>query len=177
MKNGLYLFLLLFFFSAGSCTSKNENSMDLTPVKNLDLNKYMGTWYEIARYDHSFERGLVGVTADYALRPDGKITVINQGYEGSLNGKLSRAKGKAKQPDPNEPGKLKVAFFLFFFADYYILELDKEYQWALIGSSSDKYLWILSRTPKLDPDTMELILNLARDRGYDTDKLIMVEQK
>jgi len=151
--------------------------MNLSTIKELDLEKYMGTWYEIARYDHSFERGLVGVTADYSLRPDGKITVINQGYKTSLDGKLSRAKGKAKQPDLNEPGKLKVAFFLFFFADYFILELEKEYQWALIGSSSDKYLWILSRTPQLPPETLEKILNLAQKRGYDTDKLIMVEQK
>lgn len=177
MKNILFIFLFFIAFSAGSCTSKNDNNMNLSTVKELDLEKYMGTWYEIARYDHSFERGLVGVTAEYTLRADGKITVINQGYKNSLDGKLSRAQGKAKQPDPNDPGKLKVAFFLFFYADYFILELDEEYQWALIGSSSDKYLWILSRTPQLPPGTLQKILNLAQRRGYETDKLIMVEQK
>ncbi len=177
MKHILYISLFLLSVSTGSCTSKNDNTVNQTTVKELDIEKYMGTWYEIARYDHSFERGLVGVTADYSLRPDGKITVINQGYKNSLDGKFSRAKGKAKRPDPNEPGKLKVAFFLFFYADYFVLELEKEYQWALIGSSSDKYLWILSRTPHLSPETLEKILNLARQRGYDTDKLIMVEQK
>jgi lipocalin len=151
--------------------------MDFSTVKELDLEQYMGTWYEIARFDHSFERGLVGVTASYKLRPDGKITVINAGYKNSFEGEYKTAKGKAKQPNPDEPGKLKVAFFLFFYADYFILELDEEYQWVLIGSSSDKYLWILSRTPQLEQETRDLILKKATERGYETDKLIWVEQK
>ena len=151
--------------------------MDYSTVKELDLNRYMGTWFEIARYDHSFEKGLVGVTATYTLRPDGKITVLNQGYKNSLSGKHSIAKGKAKLPDVDEPGKLKVSFFLFFYADYNILELDKNYQWVLIGSSTNKYLWILSRTPKMEPDAYNKIIGLAKKRGYDTDKLILVEQK
>lgn len=151
--------------------------MDLSTVQQLDVERYMGTWYEIARYDHSFERSLVGVTATYKLRPDGKITVINQGFKNSLSGKLKKAKGKAKQPNPDEPGKLKVAFFLFFYADYFILELDEDYQWVLIGSSSDKYLWILSRTPQLEPETLNHIVSKAEERGYDTKKLIWVEQK
>ena len=151
--------------------------MDKSTVRKLDIKRYMGTWYEIARYDHSFEKNLVGVTAIYTLRPDGKITVINQGYKHSMKGKLSRARGKAKLPDPKEPGKLKVSFFLFFYADYFILELDENYQWVLIGSSSDKYLWILSRNPELSPSTYEKILALAGRRGYDTSKLITVDQK
>lgn len=151
--------------------------MNYSTVKELDLERYMGRWYEIARYDHSFERGLVGVTASYSLRPDGRITVVNQGYKNSFEGSLNVAKGKGKQPDPEEPGKLKVSFFLFFYADYYVLELDREYQWALIGSSSDKYLWILSRTPQLAEDTLQHILGLAKGRGYGTNDLIMVDQK
>ena len=150
--------------------------MNLSTVKQLDLNRYMGTWYEIARFDHSFERNLTGVSATYGLLPNGRITVLNQGYKDSLNGKLKKAKGKAKQPDPQEPGKLKVAFFLFFYADYFILELDEDYRWALIGSSSDKYLWILSRTPSLDKAVLGHILTKAKARGYDTDQLIWVEQ-
>ncbi|MDD4756046.1 MAG: lipocalin family protein, partial [Prolixibacteraceae bacterium] len=98
--------------------------MDYSTVKELNLERYMGRWYEIARYNHSFEKGLVGVTATYSLLPDGKITVVNQGYKNSIDGKLNVANGKAKQPDPSEPGKLKVSFFLFFYADYYVLELD-----------------------------------------------------
>lgn len=172
-------FVLSFIFlSAGSgCQKEKPENMDLSTVKQLDLQQYMGTWYEIARFDHSFERGLVGVTATYELRGDGKITVINAGYKNSFEGKYKTAKGKAKQPNSDEPGKLKVAFFLFFYADYFILELDKNYQWVLIGSSSDKYLWILSRTPKLEQETLDYILKKASERGYDTDKLIWVEQK
>jgi apolipoprotein D and lipocalin family protein len=174
-----FAFVLSFIFlSAGSgCKNDKPENMDFSTVKELDLERYMGTWYEIARFDHSFERGLMGVTASYELRPDGKITVINAGYKTSLDGKYKEAKGKAKQPNPDEPGKLKVAFFLFFYADYFILELDEEYQWVLIGSSSGKYLWILSRTPKLDDKTRDYILKKATERGYDTDKLIWVEQK
>ncbi len=150
--------------------------MDFSTVQELDLERYMGTWYEIARFNHRFERNLVGVTATYSLRDDGKITVINAGYKNSLDGKFKKSKGKAKQPNPDDPGKLKVSFFLFFYADYYILELDENYQWALVGSSSANYLWILSRNPKLDQETLDCILKKARERGYNTDELILVEQ-
>lgn len=149
--------------------------MNTTTVKELDLQRYMGTWYEIARLDHRFERGLVGVTATYSMREDGKIRVLNQGYKNKLDGKLSVAEGKAKLTD--EPGKLKVSFFWIFYADYFVMELDQNYQWALIGSKLDKYLWILSRTPKLEESVKNLILGKAKNRGYDTSKLIWVEQK
>ena len=138
----------------------------------------MGTWYEIARYDHSFERGLVGVTANYSLRDDGKIKVVNSGYKNSFDGKFSQAVGKAKIPDPeNVPAKLKVSFFLFFYGDYYVMELDKDYQWAVIGSSSDKYLWILSRNPQMEKELYTELLNRLKKRGYDVSTLIKVEQK
>jgi apolipoprotein D and lipocalin family protein len=152
--------------------------VDTSTIDKLDLDRYLGTWYEIARYDHSFERGLVGVTATYSYRDDGKIKVVNAGYKNSLNGSYKEAVGKAKQPNPQkEPGKLKVSFFWIFYADYFILELDDDYQWALIGSSSDKYLWILSRTPQLERKILDHILKKARERGYDTENLIWVEQK
>ncbi|MDD4109232.1 MAG: lipocalin family protein [Prolixibacteraceae bacterium] len=167
---------LIMILSAGGCKSKHPENMDLSTIKELDLERYMGKWYEIARFDHSFERNLTGVSATYNLRPDGRITVINQGYKDSPEGKHKVAEGKAKQPDPSEPGKLKVAFFLFFYADYFILELEENYKWALIGSSSDKYLWILSRTPRLEEDVLNDILNRAKRRGYDTGKLIWVKQ-
>ncbi|MEI7526610.1 MAG: lipocalin family protein [Mariniphaga sp.] len=152
--------------------------IDNTVVKELDVRKYLGTWYEIARYNHSFERGLVGVTAKYSMRDDGKINVLNSGYKNSLDGKYSQANGKAKIPDPiNDPGKLKVSFFLFFYGDYYVMELDKDYQWALIGSSSDKYLWILSRNPQMEKGLYDELLDKLKKRGYDVSKLIRVEQK
>ena len=168
------LFLLLLPPIICSCQA-DEKNMDKSTIKEFDLQRYLGTWYEIARFDHRFERGLVGVTATYSLRDDGKIKVLNQGYKNSLDGKLDVATGKAKTT--HEPGKLKVSFFWIFYADYFIMELDENYQWALIGSSSDNYLWILSRTPKLEEETVTHILKKAHSRGYDTSKLIWVEQK
>lgn len=160
-----------------SCKTQ-KTMIDNTVVKELDVQKYLGTWYEIARYDHRFERGLVGVTAMYSLRDDGTIKVVNSGYKNSLNGKFSQAVGKAKIPDPiNFPAKLKVSFFLFFYGDYYVMELDKEYQWAVIGSSSDQYLWILSRKPQMEEKLYIELRNKIQQRGYDVSKLMKVEQK
>jgi len=179
MRSIKWMFLAFMVFvvvNLASCQqNKNNVEMDNSTVKQLDLQRYLGTWYEIARFDHSFERGLVGVTATYSMRDDGKIKVLNQGYENTLDGKLSVAEGKAKLTD--DPGKLKVSFFWIFYADYFVMELDENYQWALIGSKSDKYLWILSRTPKLGDKVKNLILHHATKRGYDTSKLIWVEQK
>lgn len=158
-----------------ACSSQNS-MIDKSVVPELDIERYLGTWYEIARYDHKFERGLVGVTANYSLMDNGKIRVVNAGYEGSLVGERSEAIGKAKIPNPNEPAKLKVSFFLFFYADYYVLELDENYQWAVVGSKSDKYLWILSRSPELDANTYQMLLDRLSKRGYDVSKLIEVEQ-
>ena len=150
--------------------------LDKNTVKELDLNRYLGTWYEIARFPHSFEKNLVGVTATYSLRDDGKIKVLNQGYKNTLDGELSVAEGKAKIPDKQEPGKLKVSFFWIFYADYFVLELDKNYHYVMIGSSSPKYFWILSRTPQMSPEIYEMLLEKARQRGYNLDKLVKVEQ-
>ncbi|HEX7584249.1 MAG TPA: lipocalin family protein, partial [Prolixibacteraceae bacterium] len=148
-----------------------------TTVKTLDLNRYLGTWYEIARFPHSFEKNLVGVTATYSLNDDGKIEVLNQGFKNTLDGAPSKAVGKAKIPDKSEPGKLKVSFFWIFYADYNMLELDENYQYAMIGSSSDKYFWILYRTPQMESATYEMLLEKARKRGYNLDKLYKVPQK
>ncbi len=171
----LLLFTAVLMFLNGGCQTENKPKMNTETVKELDLSRYLGTWYEIARFDHRFERGLVGATATYSMLEDGKIKVVNQGRKNVLDGKLSIAEGKAKIT--SESGKLKVSFFWIFYADYFILELDADYQWALIGSSSEKYLWILSRTPQLDDQTKGLILKKAEKRGYDTSKLIWVEQK
>jgi apolipoprotein D and lipocalin family protein len=170
------VFLLSIMILFGSCKAQNP-MIDKNVVKELDIEKYLGQWYEISRFDHKFERGLVGVTANYSLRKDGKIKVVNNGYKDSLNGELSEAVGKAKIPNPEtEPSKLKVSFFLFFYGDYYVMELDDDYQWAVIGSSSDKYLWILSRTPQLDEKIYKHLIDNLIKRGYDVSKLIKVEQ-
>jgi apolipoprotein D and lipocalin family protein len=161
-----------------SCKSQNPSPMiNNSTVKHLDLNRYLGVWYEAGRFPTRFEKNMVAVTATYSLRPDGKIKVVNQGRLGSLDGKLKIADGKAKIPDMKDPGKLKVSFFLFFYADYYVMELDEvNYQWALVGSSSPDYLWILSRTPHLPEELYSMIVGKAAARGYDTHKIIKVEQ-
>ncbi|PKP34176.1 MAG: lipocalin [Bacteroidetes bacterium HGW-Bacteroidetes-17] len=176
MKNFALTISLLLISIIVSCQTKN-NVMDNRTVQNFELEKYLGKWYEIARFPHSFEKGLVGVTATYSIRADGKIKVVNQGYKNSLDGKLKTAIGKAYIPNPDDPAKLKVSFFLFFYGDYYIMELDSDYQWVLIGSSSSKYFWILSRTPKLEIKVLEMLLMNAKNRGYDTEQLIFVLQK
>ena len=171
------LLLILSFLFSLSCTKTNSQMIDQTTVKELDLNRYLGKWYEIARFPHSFEKDLVGVTATYSLRDDGKIKVLNQGYKNTLDGELSVAEGKAKIPNKQEPAKLKVSFFWIFYGDYNVLELDENYQYVMIGSSTDKYFWILSRTPQMDSATYEMLLEKARKRGYNLDKLVKVPQK
>ena len=146
-------------------------------IKNFDLNRYLGKWYEIARFPHSFEKGLVGCTANYSLRSDGKVKVENAGYRNTLDGEYDTAVGKAKLAGKPADGHLKVSFFLFFYADYFIMDMDPDYQWALIGSKADKYLWILSRTPQMDDVTYNKILDKARDLGYDLELLYKVPQK
>ena len=168
--------LLSFLITLTFC--KGQNSMiDKTVVKELDIERYLGSWYEISRFDHRFERDLVGVTATYSYRKDGKIKVVNTGHKETLNEKISEAIGKAKIPDINMPSKLKVSFFWFFYGDYFVLELDENYQWAVIGSSSDNYLWILSRIPQMDDILYHDILKKLTIRGYDVNKLIVVKQK
>jgi len=177
--NIFFTAIVLLFIGIFIVSCKTQKTMvDNTVVKELNVQKYLGTWYEIARYNHVFERGLVGVTANYSLREDGKIKVLNSGYKNSFEGKFARAIGKAKIPDPiTDPAKLKVSFFLFFYGDYYVMELDKDYQWAVIGSSSDKYLWILSRKPQMENQLYFELIERLKKRGYDVSKLIKVEQK
>lgn len=151
--------------------------IDKTTVKVLNLQRYLGKWYEIARFNHWFEKGLQGVTAEYSMRPDGKIKVLNCGHKHTLQGKKTCSTGKARLPKDGQSGKLEVTFFLFFYSDYNIMELDPDYNWVLVGSSTDKYLWILSRTPQLPKDTLDYLLKKAQSRGYDTSKLIFVQQQ
>jgi apolipoprotein D and lipocalin family protein len=161
-----------------SCQNNIKQMKDPVTVSNVDIGRYLGKWYEIARFPHRFEKDLVGVTANYVKRGDGKIDVINAGYDKTLEGEYKQARGKAKIPDKNDASKLKVSFFLFFYADYYILELDTvNYQYSLVGSKSDKYLWILSRTPMMTDGNYTMLVEKAKDRGYDVSKLIKVEQK
>jgi apolipoprotein D and lipocalin family protein len=167
--------VLISIFSECKSVS-NKAKIDKSTVRELDIQRFLGTWYEIGRFDHSFERDLVGVTATYTQKKDGMIEVLNQGYKENLDGRLKSARGKAKLS--GQPGQLKVSFFLFFYADYNVLELDQAgYQWALIGSSTPGYLWILARTPSISGELYEKILQKAADRGYDITRIYKVPQK
>ena len=143
--------------------------VDNTPVAALDLNRYLGEWYEIARFDHSFERGVEQAKANYTQNADGTIKVVNSGIK---DGKPKTAIGKGKTTDT--PGLLRVSFFGPFYADYRVMLIDKDYSHALVGSGSADYLWILSRTPGLPETAKSELFAEARRRGYDTDKLIWV---
>ena len=157
-----------------SCMGSGTADVDTSTVRSFDVKRFMGRWYEICRYDHRFERGMTHVTADYSLLPNGKIKVVNRGMK---SGKPSQSVGKAKQPNPAEyPGRLKVSFFLWFYSDYYVLEIAPDYTYAVIGSSSDDYLWVLSRTPQLSEEVEQSLLERIANRGYDLEELIWVEQ-
>ena len=166
MKNKFTLSVLLC-----QLVGRSSPTVDYSVVTDFDLNRFLGSWYEIARFDHKFERGMEQTKALYILRNDRKVDVLNTGMK---NGKHSEAKGVAKLTDT--PALLRVSFWGPFYSDYRVLLLDKDYQYALIGSSSDKYLWILSRTPQISDEIKSKILTEAQKRGYDTDKLIWVKQ-
>lgn len=153
-----------------ACGDSHE-TVNNTPVSKFELHRYLGNWYEIARFDHSFERGMEYCKAHYRLREDGKVEVTNTGIK---NGKSDTAKGKAKTTDV--PALLKVSFFGPFYADYRVLMIDPDYRYVLVGGSNDKYLWIMSRTPQIDDATKSNILAEAQRRGYDTSLLIWVKQ-
>ena len=168
-------FSIFVFFILFGCVSGQKGTAMKT-VDHVNIERYMGTWYEIARFPHSFERNLVGVTATYKLKQNGNVSVVNKGFKYSLDGKEKTAKAFAKIPNPNMPGRLKVYFFWPFGADYFILDLDPNYQWALVGSSSPNFLWILNRTPQMNDELYNEIVSKAKELGYDTDKLERVPQ-
>lgn len=150
---------------------------ELKTVEHVEVARYMGTWYEIAKYPQRFERGLVGVTAVYALLPDGRVQVLNGGYKGDFNGRYRSAKGKAWVVDKSSNAKLKVSFFWPFAANYWILELGKEYEYAVVGDPSRRYLWILSRTAQMDGAVYNDLLQRIKDKGFDISRLEKNPQK
>lgn len=170
LKKLLSLFLLLL----GGCSSIPEG---IKPVENFDLKRYLGKWYEIARFDHRFERGLQQVTAEYSLREDGRVRVLNRGYS-EPRAQWRQAEAIAKFADDPHTAHLRVSFFRPFYASYIVFELDHEgYQYALVTSSTRSYLWILAREPVLEDELLSSLLQTAREQGFDTDKLIFVDHK
>lgn len=170
MKQLVLAALLAGVFPLMACTKDFDNST----VEEFDLERYLGTWYEIARFNHSFERGMDNAMAEYILQDDGTVFVMNTAWK---DGKFKVAEGKAKYNDPEgNPGALKVSFFWFFYSEYNVMLVDKDYTISLVGSKKENYLWILSRTPVPDQDLLQSVLDEAEARGYDTSKLIWVDQ-
>lgn len=166
------LSILLLLFIAG-CTGIPEN---VKPVDNFKLEKYLGKWYEIARLDHSFERGLTKVTADYSLRDDGGVKVLNRGYSAKDNS-WKEAEGKAYFVRGSDEGYLKVSFFGPFYGSYIVFGLDRDnYQYALVCGPDKSYLWILAREPKIKDDIRDDLKAKAEASGFDTSKLIFIGQ-
>lgn len=158
----------------GGCGAFNP---PLATVEKVELGRYTGRWYEIARYPNSFERGCVGVTADYALREDGRISVLNTCMDGDLDGNVRTIEGVARVVDPSTGAKLAVTFFGPFEGDYWILELGEDYEYAVVGEPSRSFLWILSREPTLDQHLYQEILGRLPEKSYDPNRLEVVPQQ
>ncbi|ABG39109.1 Lipocalin-like protein [Paraglaciecola sp. T6c] len=172
-KSGYRLAILLFVVLLNACTSLPEG---IKPVKDFELQRYLGKWYEIARHDHSFERGLEQVTAQYSMRDDGGVKVINRGFNPEEQ-EWDEAIGKAYFVGEQNTGHLKVSFFGPFYASYVIFSLDiDDYGYAMITGPNRDYFWILARQPELEDDVLQRLLTKARDAGFDTEKLIFVNQ-
>jgi len=165
------LSIVLVLFLMG-CVGIPEN---VRPVDNFKLEKYLGKWYEIARLDHSFERGLTRISADYSLRDDGGVRVLNRGYSPKDN-LWKETEGKAYFVKGSDQGYLKVSFFGPFYGSYIVFELDQEnYQYSLVCGPNKSYLWILARGPRIEEDIKDILIAKAAALGFDTSKLIFVD--
>lgn len=158
---------------AVGCTGTPEG---VEPVTGFDLDRYLGKWYEIARLDHSFERGLEKVTAEYTLREDGGVKVVNRGFS-KPDGEWDEAEGKAYFVGESDVGHLKVSFFGPFYGSYVIFELDREdYGYAFVAGPDKSYLWFLSRTPTVSDELLERFRRRAAELGFEVTELILVNQ-
>jgi len=153
------------------CTGVPEG---ITPVQNFDLQPYLGTWHEVARLDHRFERGLTRITATYSLREDGSVKVLNRGWDAAAD-KWKQAEGRALFVGASNEGRLKVSFFGPFYGAYNIIEVDPK-SYSMICGPDRSYFWILSRQPQLDDATLKRLVSRARELGFATDKLIYPAQ-
>jgi len=167
-------FLIAGLIGLSGCTGLPE---DIEPVTGFDSDRYLGTWYEIARLDHSFERGLTNVYAEYSLNEDGSVKVINRGYNAEEE-QWEEADGRAVFVEDENTGHLKVSFFGPFYASYVVFELDKEeYSYSYVTGYNRDYLWFLSRTPEVSDKAMEAFRDRARAEGFDLNELILVGQE
>lgn len=161
----------LFVAALAGCAGIPEG---IEPVKGFELARFLGTWYEIARLDHPFERGLERVTAHYALRPDGTIEVVNRGFD-PARGEWREARGRARFAGDPGVGALRVTFFGPFYGAYNVIALDREgYQYALVCGADRDFLWLLARTPDPEPEVVESLIATARGLGFATERLLFV---
>lgn len=161
-----------------SCSTLSASDKPLDTVDYVDLDRYLGKWYEIARFEHRFQRNCTATTAEYSMRDDGDIKVLNSCRLHTPDGKLKEAEGRAWVKDTVSNAKLKVQFFLrgirlpIFAGNYWVLELGEDYEYALVGDKSRKYLWILNRTNQMDEQTYNMLVNKASEKGFDVSKLV-----
>ena len=155
-----------------SLRKEEHNTLEVVP--HVELEKYLGKWYEIAHLPARFQEGCTDTTATYTLSKDGNISVLNECIR---NDKVKQAKGKAKVVDKNTGAKLKVTFFWPFSADYWIIDLGKNYDYAVVGTPNRKYLWILSRTPQMDDKLFSQLMESVKSKGFDVSKLIITRHK
>jgi apolipoprotein D and lipocalin family protein len=159
---------------------KTLAATDFTPLESvaaLDLKRYSGIWYEIASFPQRFQRGCTGTTAEYSLNQDSTVQVTNRCFKDFLDGPEKVAKGKAWIPNSEFPAQLKVQFFWPFSGDYWVIDIDPDYQWAVVGAPNRKYLWFLSRTPKITDELYTKLLESAETKEFDISKLKKTLQK
>lgn len=158
-----------------ACSTKKTMSNNVEVIQNFDAEKYLGTWYEVARFDFKFEKDLKNVTANYSKRDDGKIKVVNKGFNFVKN-KWEEATGKAKFAGSEKEAALKVSFFGPFYSEYNVVMMDPAYETALVFGESTDYIWMLSRTKSIPEATKQKYLEFARKHGYDTSRFVWTEQ-
>ena len=168
--------LLLWFLLLLLASCATRGGVPPAVVPQVDLNRYMGVWYEIARFPFQVQEGCFATTATYALRPDGTVSVLNQCRKGSFEGQLSTAEGTARVVDATTNAKLTVTFFWPFSGDYWIIDLGKDYEYAVVSVPSRQYLWILSRTPVLSEGVYNTILERLSGQGFDVRRLVKTPQ-
>ncbi len=174
MKNKHLLMICSAFLALGGCTGIPDG---LQPVTGFEPDRYLGKWYEIARLDHSFERGLSNVSATYSLKPDGDIAVVNRGYEDSKE-QWKEIEGKARLLQGPDIGSLKVSFFGPFYSGYHVIALDKKnYAYAMVAGYSRDYLWILSRQMTMEETVLADLVAKAQQWGFQTENLIYVKHQ
>lgn len=183
MSSSTSLNALLLTAAAGlslmGCGTTTTERLGLPPVEtvsSVDLERYVGTWYEIASYPQSFQKDCTATTAHYEAREDGEIDVTNRCRKGSLDGKLDESKGRARVVDTETHAKLEVSFFPFAWGEYWVIDLAPDYSWSVVGHPSRDYLWILSRTPQLDAETQNAIMDRLEAQGFPLDRLEMTLQ-